>query len=433
MKIWKLISREIAYRKLGFMAGLLSLTVATAVLVALAMQLRAHDLTTEQTLLETERELRAEMTQLEDRYRRIMRDMGHNVLILNREQDMAEFRRLGHPNTYLEYEDAWRLAHGEVTTLNHLLPVLQERVLWQEKKIEVMLSGIRGQVPVFTKPEFLTEDDEYRSPIVPRIPDGMADLGADIAVRLELRPDDSIVLNGQSLTVNRVHAHRGSDDDITVTVPLHHAQDILGRPGKINGIFALECVCDLDELGRIHDEVAAILPHARVYEFTSLIAPRAEVRQQAEAAHRQVVDAAMRQRDRMREGKERLAAVIVPLLALGAGLWIFLLVFNSVRERRYEIGVLRAVGFSRVKILWIFLAKAWSMGVLGGMLGVLVGLSVGLAWHGGDSAGWRLPELIDPAILLLGLLLAPVLATMAALLPAVMAARLDPALILREE
>lgn len=433
MNIWLLVKREIRHRTLGFLTGIVSLAVATAGLVAGVNLLRAHQLATEQTLLETERELRSEMTALEDRYRRIMRDMGHNVLIVHRDQDMARLRSRGYPDTYLDDDDVWKLAHGDVTTLNHLLPVLQERMQWPEKQIDIMLSGIRGQVPVFTKPEFLTDDGQYRSPITERVAPGTADVGATVARALNLRSGDPVVLSGHSFTVNQVYAPRGTVEDITVTVPLEAAQDMLGRPGKINGIFALECVCDLDELGGLHKEVEAILPHAKVYEYSSLIVARAGVRKRAEEAHRQVVRAVTVHRESMRRDKQRLAAVVVPLLFAGASVWIFFLIFSNVRERRHEIGILRAVGGTRLMVLRVFLLKALILGLAGGFIGCLLGVWLAFAWAEAGLPLSQLPAMIDARGVVAGLLLAPVLSCTAALVPAVKAANLDPAVILREE
>jgi len=433
MSIWLLVKREIAHKKIGFLTGVLSLVIATAGFVAGTTLLRSHDLATEQVQIEMERELRAEMTQQEDFYRRTMRDMGYNVLIIHNEQNESELRTLGHPTTYMDYEDVWKLAEGDLETLNHLLPVLQEKMYWNEADLDIMLTGIRGQVPVFSKPEFLTEDDEYRSPITERVPEGKADIGYALAVSLELATGDPVTIQGETFRVNRIYPQRGTTDDITVWIPLDRAQYLLGREGKINGIFALECVCDLDEIGGISEEVTAILPHTKVFEFTSLIAVRADVRKRAEEAHHEVVRSIMAQREALRSEMERFASVVIPLLVVGAGVWIFLLIYNNMRERRSEIGIFRAVGYMRSAVLKIFLIKALIMGLAGGIIGCILGIALGFSWSETELAVGGIAGIISTQALLAGLLLAPVLAFTAGLLPAVMAANQDPAVILRED
>jgi putative ABC transport system permease protein len=47
----------------------------------------------------------------------------------------------------------------------------------------------------------------------------------------------------------------------------------------------------------------------------------------------------------------------------------------SIRERTTEIAVLKAIGFSRGRVLWLVLGEAVSIAVLGGLLGVLIGCS----------------------------------------------------------
>lgn len=314
-----------ALKKLGFITVVLGLVAAIAALVGGGVLLSAHGTVTVQ----------------EDYHRRVTKDMGHNVLIINSEQNAGELRTLGYPNTYLDYEDVWKLAHADIETLNHLLPVLQERITWVEQDFEIMLSGIRGQVPVFSKPEFLTEDDTYRSPLVERVPDGKADLGYAVAKRLELRPGDQIEIKGQEFTVNRVYPERGTTEDIMVWIPLEKAQMILGRAGKINGIFALECVCDPDKLGMVSEEVLSVLPHVQVFEFTSRVRATAEVRQKMEETRREEMEPVISQHEALREGVGRFALVIILLFAAGAGVLIFVLILNGMRaeKTKEEVGM----------------------------------------------------------------------------------------------
>ena len=73
------------------------------------------------------------------------------------------------------------------------------------------------------------------------------------------------------------------------------------------------------------------------------------------------------------------------------------------------------------------------MGIIAGIAGCIVGVIAGLLWSG---AGFSLTGPESPValpVILTGLLLAPVLALTAGLLPSVMAANQDPADILCEQ
>ena len=433
INIWLIIKRELKHKKYGFITGVLSLVIATAGFVGSIVLLKGDELATEQLFIEKERELREEMMQLEDDYRVIMRNMGYNVLILNKEQSLSELERNGYASTYLDYEDVWKIAESDMKTLNHLMPVLQEKIYWEEMNTEIFLSGIRGQVPVYSKPQHLTDDDEYRSPIMERVPEGKADLGEEVAVLLNLRPGDIITLKGEKFEVNRVYARRGTRDDLSVWVPLDKAQSILGRPGLINGILALECVCATEMLGQVKEDVAAILPHTQVFEFSSLIAARADVRQRASKLHEEIIFAERLHQIELRGEKERLASLLVLVLVFGASVWIFVLILNNIRERKHEIGILRAIGFRRHQVLQIFLGKSALMGIVAGIIGSVSGAWLGILWSGIDPAYTGFENLISLQVIFLGLLLAPVLALTAGFLPSVMAANQDPANILSEQ
>jgi ABC-type lipoprotein release transport system permease subunit len=61
------------------------------------------------------------------------------------------------------------------------------------------------------------------------------------------------------------------------------------------------------------------------------------------------------------------AAVAIPVLAL---------LYIATLQRRREVGVLAAIGFSRREVFWIFLFKALLVALAGGLLGALVGVGL---------------------------------------------------------
>ncbi len=429
MDIWKIIKRELNHRKTGFITGVLSLMLATSGFVGTYILLRGDELATEQLFAQKERELREEMLHLEDDYRIIMRNMGYNVLILSKDQSISELEKNGYASTYLDFEDAWAVAESGIKTLNHLMPVLQEKIFWKERQREIYLTGIPGQVPVYSKPGHLTPDFEYRSPIMERVPEGKADLGEEVAVSLSIRPGDKITIRGKQFEVNRVYARKGTRDDMTVWVPLDDAQKILERPGKINGILALECVCAIEELGQLRQELSEILPHAQVFEFSSLIAARAGVRLRASRLHEEMITAEMTHQIEMRKEKERLATILVIALIAVASVWIFVMILNNVRERKHEIGILRAIGFSRFQVLQIFLGKSIVMGLIAGVAGCLLGIWLGIGFSSAELSSTS-GNLVSVTVVVAGLMLAPVLSIAAGFFPSLMAANQDPAEIL---
>lgn len=423
----KLTVREIAHRKLTFILGLLSVMIAVGVLVGAVALLRGHDLRTEAVIAVKEAQTREEMARMEDDYRRIMKDMGYNVLVLHEDQSFDEMQRVGYPTHYMPEDYAQRLADEKIESLNHLLPILQERAEWPEQGREVTLAGVRGQVPIFYMGR------EKMKPIMEPVEPDEIKLGYDIARDLGLSEGDTVTFRGLALKVAQVYDRRGTQDDQTVWVNLSRAQEWLGRPGQVNGILALECICSPDEVGLIERQVREILPDTRVYEFTSLIVARALARQRAEETRKQAIEAEMAHRARLRDERRAFTGVLVPVAAAGAAAWVFFLALGNVRERRQEIGILRAIGVGAGRIQRAFLLKALIMGLGGGLLGAPAGLAVGAWLSEAPVSDGALMALADLRVVLAALAGAPLLAALAGLMPSVLAARQDPAVVLRED
>ena len=229
MNVLRLSIQEIVHRKLSFALGLLSVMIAVGVLVGSLTMLGGHDLRTEELVAQKEAEVREEMAQLEDDYRVIMKDMGYNVLILHRDQDMEELQRLNYPTHYMPEDWAQQLADQNVETLNHLLPLLQEVVSWPEMEREVLLTGVRGQLAFRNSPK------NKRPPIMQPVEQGDIKFGSELAADLGVAVGDTVTMRGKKLTVREVYGRRGTQDDHTAWVSLKQAQEWLGRPGQING------------------------------------------------------------------------------------------------------------------------------------------------------------------------------------------------------
>src|SRR5271169_3683205 len=119
MRLYRLIFREILYRKLNFCLGVLSASVAVACVVGQRAVLRQYDARTEQIIAAKEAETRATMAALEDDYRKLMLKLGFNVLILPKDQSLSDLYAEDFASKYMPEEYAARLARSRVVTINH--------------------------------------------------------------------------------------------------------------------------------------------------------------------------------------------------------------------------------------------------------------------------------------------------------------------------
>jgi putative ABC transport system permease protein len=120
----------------------------------------------------------------------------------------------------------------------------------------------------------------------------------------------------------------------------------------------------------------------------------------------------------------------VVVLLVGA-LVITTTMISSVTERTQEIGILRAVGFRQTHIARIVLLEAIALSVLGGLLGWVAGAGAARLF-GHLLARLSSPVAVDFHLVPAALLVALLLGVVSGLYPAVKAARLDPAVSLRQ-
>jgi putative ABC transport system permease protein len=113
------------------------------------------------------------------------------------------------------------------------------------------------------------------------------------------------------------------------------------------------------------------------------------------------------------------------------GLSVVNTMLMSVSERVREIGLKKAIGARTRHILTEFLAEASLMGLIGGVVGYLLGFVLTTVLNAGDASGGLF--LVTPGLTALALGFAVALGTVAGLLPAVRAARMDPVTALRAQ
>lgn len=411
---------------MSFGLGILSVLTAVGVLVAELTLLDVHDVQTQNILAKKEAEIQIEMNRMEDDYRIIMKEMGFNLLVLPMGQTLGDYYAEGYASRDMPEEYVKRLADSKIITIRHLLPSLEQKIQWPEQgNRTIILIGTRGEVPFAHR--------NPKEPILEAVPPGKIVMGYGLWSSLGVQTGSSVTVLGKEFEVSACHSERGTKDDITVWIDLTQAQQLLGKEGRINGILALKCLCEGNDIASIRKEVAAILPETQVIEFESKSLARARARERAGAIADSTLAVERAYRATLRRERENLTSWLIPLVILGCTVWIGFLAFNNVRERRNEIGILRAVGLQSGQILTIFLVKAITFGLIGALAGYALGYGVVFAMWGSDVELLSLTRLFKPYLLFLVLIGAPVLAVGASWVPALIAARQDPAVILREE
>jgi ABC-type lipoprotein release transport system permease subunit len=381
MSVLRLLLREIQHRKLNFLLAIVSVVLAVGLFASV------------QTMVDASQREAV----------RLMRDLGFNVLILPEGVKKEDWYSRRYATKEMPEENVRKLANSRTMLIRHLVARLQKMTTWRGHN--VLLTGILPEVTMTHRPK--------KAPMGLKIPRGQVYLGRDIARVTGLGKGAVIddLAEGKTFTVAGELVPKEPIDNIRIAGHLHDIQEILGKPGRINEIEGLMCLCPGAKPTDIDDDVARVIPGAQLVKRTDI----AETREQT------------------RLMMERYSGFIIPAVVAVCVVWVGLLMLSNVRSRRAEIGLLRAMGVGGGKIAALFLGKAVAVGLLGAAAGFAAGTA--LAMTLGPEIFPITAGKIKPAWDLLGwsLLGATLLCALAAYLPAMLAVAQDPADALREE
>jgi putative ABC transport system permease protein len=247
----------------------------------------------------------------------------------------------------------------------------------------------------------------------PERPDYEAVLGADVARRTALKASDRFYegeeMAAYPLTVVGVLRPTGTADDRAIFISLasYWEMNEVSRRAMIKPLTAVlvrpRRLSDLTALHRgwnVAPDLQAALPSAvllNVFNLLGLV--------------------------------EDVLFVVLTVVAVVVGLYLFVTMYNATLERRREIATMRALGARRATVLGIVLLESCVIAALGGLAGILGGHGVAslgaylLAARGGPVTHALALSALQPVTL--GAVVA--LGALAGLMPAVLAYRTEVA------
>jgi putative ABC transport system permease protein len=465
MSVFNLLRAELGYRKMNVSLTLSALIAAATLLVAsptlldgyqsesrrqldqmqeaTEQELAALQRETEQQLDEMQVDADDNLIQLEKRTRRIMRDLGFNLRIVHRNTDLtrlyADYVAFEMPEEYVQ-----RLADSpQITKIVHLVATLRQMIQWEGK--DRLLVGFA--------PEATQSHIEQKAPMGYQIKRGAVYLGSVAGEGRMI--GEQITILGKPFEIGRILPLHGNQEDIAICMHLKDAQEVLEKEGRISEILALGCKCEtVERVEEITAELELVLPEARVTEMRLQAIAREDQRKLVEKHYAQLMEQHRAKRDSIvnqerkrlddivqREKAHRqhmlgllsaVSTIMVPMIVLVCTIWVGLLAWSNVRERRSEIGLLRALGKGSSHIATLLLGKAFLLGLAAGIVGCLLGFVFAA------QMGSRLLELppsifsMSPAALLGAIAGTPLIAAVASYLPTLSALRQDPAVVLME-
>jgi ABC-type antimicrobial peptide transport system permease subunit len=233
-------------------------------------------------------------------------------------------------------------------------------------------------------------------------------LGSAAAGTLERHPGETVRLNDQVFRVIGIYETGDAFEDSGAVTRLPDAQALLGKGRQVSLFYIKLRETALRE---------------RFVTRAERLWPDLDISGTDDFADRQIFDDAIQA---YAWGMAGLALVIGGVGMMNSQLM-------AVSERTREIGVLRAVGWSRRRVLFLILGESLMVGFLGGVLGLVLGwLAVRSLGNSGAFFGASASS-IKPDLVLQAFLLVAAFGVLAGLYPAYRASRLAPVEALRYE
>jgi putative ABC transport system permease protein len=238
----------------------------------------------------------------------------------------------------------------------------------------------------------------------------MAMLGRVLALNLGKTVGDSLDIAGEPFQVIGVFESDSLFENGGLIVPLAVLQKMMGREGSFSGFVVAGDAHDRASVEALGKEIEKAIPGVAAVPARDYIQGDIQVRLVKAMAW----------------------ATSVIALLLGS-LGVLNTMMMAVFERTREIGVLRALGWRRPRVLGLILGEALTLGLVGSVVGAVLGLAGVRAIQFWPTASVFISPDLPLTVFLLGALLGVGLSVVGGFYPALRAAALNPTEALHHE
>lgn len=266
--------------------------------------------------------------------------------------------------------------------------------------------------------------------------ENIALVGKTLATKNNLSVGSTFTMYGQTFTVKGIFSTGNTFQDSGLIVPLKTLQTLTDQAGAVTNVTVT-----VDS----SDNVAAV-----VSSLKTSLGDKADITSEAERAESSVSSLS---------SISSLATTGVIGATIAAAVIVLLMMTMIVRERKREIGVIKAIGGTNFKVITQFVTEALTLTIVGGIIGIGLGIAVsgsiteGLVQNqassssqqrgaGGPGGGFfrgaqqglqSVTSTVSPAVIASGVGLTFLIAIIGSAIPAWFIARIRPAEVLRSE
>ena len=405
MSIYSLVWQELWHRKSQLISGLLAITLGIGVIVGI----RSVAVVSEKAVAVN------------------LHNLGANILVLPQGVSVDDYYTADIDAPTFSEDYVERIVTSTLPGVDNLSPKLTRRVKIGEQNI--VLTGILPASELTSKPIWQTagligndlqascaltnpvnksygfEDERLQRKSIDSLSLYDCLVGSTAAKRLGLAEGSKVKIESSEFRVAKILPETGIVDDDRIFAHLHTVQNLLGTGRQISAIEIMGCCNAISEglLGKLRN----ILPDTRITTIGQIVSTQIETNRLM--------------------NKVSLIFLIIILFVGGISIGNFM--WANVNERRKEIGILLMIGAPKSSVYTMFLFKATILGLVGGVLGYAIGTIAGVML-GPQLAGIIVRPV--PVLLVWSILLSMVIAILGSLLPAYLAAKIEPFTIMQE-
>jgi putative ABC transport system permease protein len=197
-------------------------------------------------------------------------------------------------------------------------------------------------------------------------------LGEKLAVRLGEKLGGELSFSGKHFRVSGILSTGGAEDE-QIVAPLAVAQEILGKPGAVRRVYVSALTKPEDALARrdpkslsgpIYDRwYCSPYPQSIAYQLQEAI-PHSHAEQIRQVAQNEGT---------VLTRIEGLIFLITLAALLASALAVSAAMATAIFERRSEVGLMKALGASKLAVASVFFAEATLLALIGGLAGFAAG------------------------------------------------------------
>lgn len=179
-------------------------------------------------------------------------------------------------------------------------------------------------------------------------------VGATLATKNNLTVGSTFTAYGQTVTVSGIYTTGNTFTDSNIIMPLATVQTLTDQAGDVSSVTAT-----INSSDNVSSTVTALK--------SALGSDKADITSEAETAAASVSSL---------QGIASLTLAGVIASAAAGAFIVVLMMFLVVRERRREIGIIKAIGGSNAKVITQFIVEGFTLTIIGAVIGIVLGVLV---------------------------------------------------------